>query len=91
MNMGGLTLVLLIAFPLEMELITMIYRSYTFGMLDRYGDRASSVTWEQVKSNQKLMELFDNIPFKTSNSNIKQLVQEELTLKIFNARSCETL
>jgi hypothetical protein len=29
--------------------------------------------------------------FKTSNSDIKQLVREELTFKIFNARSCETL
>jgi hypothetical protein len=39
----------------------------------------------------KLMELFESVPFKTSNSDIKQLVREELTFKIFNARSCETL
>jgi hypothetical protein len=39
----------------------------------------------------KLMELFDSVPFKTSNSDIKQLVREELTFKIFNTRSFETL
>jgi hypothetical protein len=32
-----------------------------------------------------------SIRLETSNSGIRQLVQEELTFKIFNSRSCETL
>lgn len=91
LSMGGLTLVSPIAFGWGMEVVKVIYESYTFSTLERYGNNAASVTWEQVKNDKKLASLFDSIPFKVSNSNIKQLVREELTFKIFNARSCETL
>jgi len=91
LNMGGMALVSAKVFPWGRDLVKTIYNSYTFDTLDRYGNKAASVAWEQVKSDKRLESLFDSIPFNVSNRFIKRQVQEQLTFKVFNARSCETL
>jgi hypothetical protein len=59
----SLTLVSPLAFQWGIEAITAVYRSYTFETIERYGNKAASLAWEQVKNDRKLASLFESIPF----------------------------